>query len=135
MIDTPPVRAGFNAWLGWILLIAFETASQVFLKAGSHHLQGADGIEQWLLSAASSPAVILGFIFYFLSFLAWMTLLRDSDVSWAFPMTAIAYVTVLGASVAVLGETVDLTRCLGVAVIIAGVVLLAGDGDDGGRHP
>jgi len=135
MIDAPSVRAGFNAWLGWTLLVVFETASQVFLKVGSDHLRGADGIAPWALAAVSSPAVVLGFAFYFLSFLAWMTLLRDSDVSRAFPMTAIAYVTVLGASVVFLGETVDLTRCLGVAVICAGIVLVAGDGDDMERHP
>lgn len=133
MIETPAIRTGIHAWLGWILLVVFETASQVFLKAGSDHLQGVGGIGRWLVAAVSSPPVVLGFLCYFLSFLAWMTLLRDSDVSRAFPLTAVAYVTVLAASVVWLGETVGLIRCLGVAVIGAGVVLLASEGDGRGQ--
>jgi drug/metabolite transporter (DMT)-like permease len=126
----PVVRTGISPWVGWGLLIVAETASQLFLKIGSGHLAGADGIGQWLLAAASSAPALAGFGCYFLSFLAWMTLLRDSDLSRAYPMTAMVYVAVPVSSVVVLGETIDLTRWLGVAIICVGVMLLAGDGDN-----
>ncbi len=130
MSDMPVVRAGISPWLGWGLLVAAETASQLFLKVGSGHLAGADGVGSWALAVLSSPAALAGFVCYFLSFLAWITLLRDSDLSRAYPMTAMMYVTVPLSSVVLLGESIDLTRWLGVAVICIGVVLVAGDEDD-----
>jgi drug/metabolite transporter (DMT)-like permease len=56
-----------------------------------------------------------------------MTILKDADLGRAFPMTATIYLSTLACAVLVFHEHLNLTRILGVAVIMAGVLLMASD--------
>lgn len=112
--------------VAWPMLIGFDTASQLALKIGSGALVDTGGLA-WFAAVLSSPWIICGIAGYLGSFAAWMLILRRTDLSLAFPMTALAYVSVLVASQVLLGETVDLLRWAGVACIVGGFLFMIGD--------
>lgn len=101
-----------------LLLVLVSTTlegfAQVFLKkstfAGSSRLL-------WLG---------LGVIAFFTEAVTWTGALRTLDVSIAFPMGSLSFVNVTILSRLLLRETVAWSRWLGVAFIIAGVILLGG---------
>lgn len=112
--------------IAWPMLIGFDTVSQLALKVGSDALIGTTGIT-WLVAVLCSPWIIGGVAGYLGSFAAWMLILRRTDLSLAFPMTALAYVSVLITSQVLLGETVDLVRWVGVTCIVSGFLFMIGD--------
>jgi drug/metabolite transporter (DMT)-like permease len=113
---------------GWVLFILVETATQVAFKYAGATLDDRSGLTHLVAQALATPVVLLGFGLYFAGFLVWMTILKDVDLGRAFPMTAIIYVSTLAAAVILFHERLNATRIAGVAVIAAGVALLASDG-------
>lgn len=112
--------------IAWPMLLGFDTASQLAFKVGSAALVGAVGLA-WFTAVLTSPWIIAGIAGYLGSFAAWMLILRRTDLSLAFPMTALAYVSVLVASQLLLGETVDMLRWAGVICIVSGFLCMIGD--------
>ena len=51
----------------------------------------------------------------------WLRVLEISDLSYAQPITALSYISVLGFSVAWLGEQLDPLKIAGILLIMAGV--------------
>ena len=51
----------------------------------------------------------------------WLRVLEISDLSYAQPITALSYISVLGFSVAWLGEQLDPLKIAGIVLIMAGV--------------
>lgn len=136
MANPPPIAArsaraqGLQAAIwGWILFVAVETATQVVFKLAGATLDDSAGLLQLVRHALATPVVFLGFGLYFCGFLVWITILKDVDLGRAFPMTATIYLATLAAAVFMFHERLNPTRVAGVAVIIAGVLLLASDED------
>ena len=119
-----------SALWGWALFLAVETLTQIVFKFAGATLDLGDGTLLALAARAlSTPVVLLGFVLYFAGFLIWMTILKDVDLGRAYPLTALMYVTTLIAAVVVFHETLTPMRLLGVATIMAGVVVLSSDTD------
>ena len=112
------------ALLPWLVLLLFETGAQVLQKAGSGPLDSIAFGPAWVLSALTSQYILGAIGCYIGAFATWMLILRRTTLSFAFPLTARVFVTVLLASSAVLGESVDVRRWVGVVVIVCGVILL-----------
>jgi len=112
----------------WLLLLGFDTSVQLCFKVGSNSLLGADGLE-WLLAVVTSPWILGGIVCYLGSFVTWTVILRDHDLSLAFPITSLGYVTILLTSAWLLGETIDPQRWLGVGLISAGFLCVVGEDD------
>jgi drug/metabolite transporter (DMT)-like permease len=81
---------------------------------------------QWLLAVAANTGVWLAIACYIAAFFVWMLILRRSHLSLAFPLSSLVFVGVLLGSWLWLGEHISVLHWLGVAVIMAGIVLLAG---------
>ncbi len=113
--------------LPWLLLLSCDTGGQLSLKLGSAAVEGLPFGLPWIATAVSSPFVWLGMSCYLGSFLSWMLILHRSNLSFAFPITALVYVNVLLASWLLLGESVNVWRWVGVAVIVTGVAIGGGD--------
>jgi drug/metabolite transporter (DMT)-like permease len=114
--------------LVWLLLLGFDTSVQLCFKLGSNHLVGTDGLG-WLLAVVTSPWILGGIACYLGAFVTWTVILRDHNLSLAFPITSLGYVTILLASAWLLGEIIDPQRWLGVGLISAGFLCVVGDGD------
>lgn len=108
----------------WVVLLLSDTGGQLFLKMGGDHLAGLPFGLEWIATAAASHWIWTALACYCLSFLTWMLILRRTQLSLAFPLTALVYISVIFFSVFALGEAIEFWRYFGVAVIIAGVVVI-----------
>jgi drug/metabolite transporter (DMT)-like permease len=103
--------------------------AQILMRRG---MQQLGSLETWaplqLLAyfwrALCNPWVIVGtvmsavFYFLFLAVLSW------AEVSVALPLTALEYVIVAVLGILILKETVPLLRWAGIALVVAGVILI-----------
>ena len=110
-------------WLFGVFL-AVDTAVQIAFKAAAKQLGDGDMNAEWLAAAASSPMVWCAVLLYLTVFVLWMLILQQIDLSRAFPLTALTYVTVPAAGVLLFHESLTLVQAGGIALILAGVVLV-----------
>ncbi|MDB5972570.1 MAG: transporter [Hydrocarboniphaga sp.] len=108
----------------WIILIASETTLQLLLKSAGTALGDPSASIAWLGLVLHTPAALAAAACYIGTFASWMLILRRSELSLAFPATAITYVSVLLGSHWVFAEPIEISRYLGVAMIVGGVSLL-----------
>ena len=116
-----------RAVLSWVLFLAVETAAQITFKIAGSGLDAAHGLLPLIAHAFSSPWVFAAFTLYFGCFLLWMTILKDSDLGRAFPMTALIYLCTLGAAIFLFHEVLTPLRVVGIIAIIIGVAILVTD--------
>lgn len=121
--------------VGFLVLIAFDTVSQVCFKmtairAAPFALDGA-----WFLRVLAEPWVYGSIVGYLGAFFTWMTLLRHAPIGPAFAASHLELVGVMIISVPVFGEAISPLQFAGAALIIAGVGCLAlGETADGVIH-
>jgi multidrug transporter EmrE-like cation transporter len=77
-----------------------------------------------LLLLALNPLVILGLGLYAASVVNWLVVLKRMDLGLAYPLMSLGYIATFAVGVMCFHEPFNITRILGVLVIIAGVVLL-----------
>ncbi len=78
---------------------------------------------QRLLLLLLDPIVASSFIAAFVASLTWMAAMTRFQLSYAYPFTSLSFVLVLMISTTALGETFSWGKALGVALIVAGVVV------------
>lgn len=111
--------------LGLFLAIALDTIVQVSWKFAVSSIP----------EKASVPVMVMGtlggFPFYLilLAFVAqyfnWMRVLGRADLSFAQPITALSYITVLALSSHTLHERISAPKVLGIALILVGVFFIS----------
>ncbi len=69
--------------------------------------------------------VLVGLIIYFFFGVAWLKILADVPVSFAFPFLAISYVVIILGSAILLNEDINSLKIVAIALIIAGVICLS----------
>ena len=109
----------------WALLIALESGGQIATKVGGDQLGQMDFTLQWLHAVMLNSGVWVAIACYIGAFFVWMLILRRSSLSLAFPLSSLVFVGVLLGSWLGLGEHISALHWVGVAVIIAGIALLA----------
>lgn len=103
---------------------------QIALKKGVDSLQGkfsmTDLLKPWNLPKvfAQAPLVLVGLIFYVISFMVWLAALTKFDVSFMYPLLSLAYVLVAVFALAFLKENISIYRWLGIALVTVGSFLL-----------
>lgn len=113
----------------WGLLIALDVAIQVAMKLAGDQLHGIAPGVQWVMAALASWLVWISLAGYVATFVLWLAILHASPLSAAFPATALVYVFVPLAGWLLLGEDFSLGQTIGIALILAGVVLQRAPGD------
>lgn len=86
------------------------------------------GLLELVLIILRSPLIMGGLLLYGLGALSWIAVLRRLDLSFAYPFLALNFVLITLTSQFALGETVPLSRWIGVGVICIGIVLVARSG-------
>jgi len=112
-----------------IVTVVLNAMSQLLMKAGIDKVGQADFSTTKVLSlignAAMNPLIILGLLTMTISMGTHLLSLSRFDVSFAFPFISLAYVLVAVWGYFFLGENVNATRIVGIAVILLGTVILA----------
>ena len=119
-------RAFFSPWFQLGCEAAFVTASEVFIKRGAAETAVHGTIAEWLgISGLASLWVWAGIACLVLSFVCWVYVLKHLPLSVAFPLTNVVHVTIPISSWIFLGEAINARRWLGIAVVLAGLALVA----------
>ncbi len=124
-LDTGWLHGRLGTLVLWALLIATESAGQLFTKVAGDQLGQMDLNWQWLTQVARNPGILAAIASYLGAFFVWMLILRRSSLSLAFPLSSLVFVAVLLGSWLGLGEHISVLHWVGVAVIVAGIALLA----------
>ena len=109
--------------------VLLNAGAQLLLKAGTNVL----GVltltrETWadtLVQMATQRHFVLGAACYVLSLFVWILGLSRVPVSVAYPMLSIGYIVNAIAAHYLFGETITVTRWLGIGFIVVGVWLVA----------
>ncbi|KPH02055.1 4-amino-4-deoxy-L-arabinose-phospho-UDP flippase [Pseudomonas sp. RIT-PI-q] len=117
------LRRGITFALSSVLLVS---AAQLGMRWSMSHLPQP---EQWLTAAIqpSAVAVVLAAILaYALSMFCWLLALRDLPLGRAYSLLSISYALVylLAASLPLFNEAFSLSKSLGVALVILGVITI-----------
>ena len=86
---------------------------------------GLEGKLQFMLNMLLNPWVLSGFLAAFLASFCWMAALTKFPLNVAYPFTALSFVAVLICSALLFYEPVTLSKWIGMAFLIAGVVISA----------
>ena len=124
-INTGWLHGRLGTLVLWALLIATESAGQLFTKVAGEQLGPMDFSWQWLADVARNPGILAAIASYLGAFFVWMLILRRSSLSLAFPLSSLVFVAVLLGSWLGLGEHISALHWVGVVVIIGGIALLA----------
>ena len=119
------LRRGITFALGSVLLVS---AAQLGMRWSMSRLPSP---EHWFttsidLSAVAVVVVLIAILAYALSMLCWLAALRDLPLGRAYSLLSISYALVylLAASLPVFNEHFSLSKTLGVALVILGVLVI-----------
>jgi len=107
--------------------VMLGAVAQLTLKRGMQMYGEVSLASIWgqLGQILSIPHVLIGFLLYGLSSILWIAVVSSVDISMAYPMVSSAYVVVFLGSWLLLGEDISLMRGVGLAVIVAGVIIIS----------
>lgn len=107
--------------------VALSALGQTCFKAGVNGVSFAEGsgVASRAVALVLSPWVLGGLAFYGLGTVLWLFALRRMDLSLAYPFVAMSFVMVAASGVLFLGETLSVIRVLGMALIVAGLCVMA----------
>lgn len=109
--------------------VLLNTIAQIALKMGMRTIGYFDfNFENIIpvgLKIIRNPYIFLGLSCYVLSVIVWLLALSRVDVSYAYPMTSLGYIFTALLGFMLLGESLSLSRILGIIVILIGVYLVS----------
>ncbi len=116
--------AGFAYILGTVLFTVF---GQIVLKwqvskAGVLPAAFSQKIV-FLISMIWNPWIMSGMAAGFLAFLCWMAAMTKFELSYAYPFMSLSFLFVLILSAVLFHEPVTIPKVVGVALIVAGIVI------------
>ena len=112
-----------------LVSVSISALSQILLRYGMTRPDIAKhfgtSTASLVLAIAQSPYVIGGFALYGLGALIWLSVLSKLPVSFAYPFVSLGIVLTTLSGVVILGETISLWSALGIALILAGILMMA----------
>ena len=129
----PGSSKGKRMLLGMILLsVVLAAVAQLTLKYGMNQVthNGAQPLVlgnpgQTASRIVSVPMVWLGLVVFGLSAIVWLIVLSRASLSFAYPFASLTYVIIVLFDRFVLGQDIPSIRYVGVALIVAGIVLIS----------
>ena len=123
----PPSNWFLNPYVQIAIGALLVTASELLLWRGAQAVLQPMGIAKWLgIDALASGWTWLGIVTYVLSFICWIYVLRYVPLSIAFPAINIVHVLVPVGSWLFLHDHISPMRWGGIALVLAGILLIVG---------
>ena len=110
---------------GFLVLMVFDTLSQLCFKLAALHAAPFTANGPWLLRVAREPWVYGAIAGYLGAFVTYMGLLRHAPVGPAFAASHLNVVSVLLVSAWLLHERLSLPQSVGATLIVLGILVLA----------
>lgn len=111
--------------LGWVCLSIYILASamgMVLIKKGGSNT--AITLSKSVFGFQITWVMIVGILFYLVSFVLWMYILQLFKLTYISPVAyGITYIFIMLFSRIFLGETISKTQIIGVVMIVAGIVV------------
>jgi multidrug transporter EmrE-like cation transporter len=112
----------WNAYLQISISILLTTASQIFMKLGADHSIH----DEWLgFAGLRSGWVWLGIIAMIVGLVSWLHALKTVPLNVAFSLACASHAFVPLSCWFFLGEAIPARRWLGIALVIAGITVIA----------
>ncbi len=113
-----------------ILLLILDTFAQLAFKIavtqlGEFPTKNISVIWHYCLQLATNFYVIGGVLALIFALFTWLTLISKVDLSFAHPMTSLAYATIPLAGTFFLHEPLHWPQMLGIALIVIGVIVIS----------
>ena len=128
-MPNPPVAKRplfLNPFVQISLCILLGTAAEVLLRKGAEMTANVPSPVPWLgLTGLTSGWTWLSIVFTVLSFFSWMAAIRVLPLGVAFPLTNAVQVLVPVSCWLFLGEGISVWRWCGIALVIAGLMVVA----------
>lgn len=114
----------------WIIMsIILNSVAQILLKIGADRIGGIifnwTNLMPFLLQAMKDQFIWLSIFCYVLSLVTWIIVLTRVDVSIAYPLISLGYITNAFAAYFLFGESLTFFRIAGTFVILLGVFMIA----------
>jgi len=110
------------------LTLLFTVYGQLILKWQISKVgqlpESLQGKVLFLLSQFLNPWILSGFASAFLASLAWMAAMTKFELCEAYPFMSLAFVFVMIFSITFLGENLSLTKVIGTAMVVSGLVII-----------
>lgn len=109
-----------------LIYILFSTAGLILLKSSlSIYRLNLMDFGSVFCRLISSPKFLLGAVFYVMSFLTWLIILSEKELSYIFPIiTGLGYISIIFASYIFLREEITIFRLMGIILIGLGIILI-----------
>lgn len=119
--------AGFlNPWFQLMLSQCCTLVGDLCMKRGAMTTTHLSPDWAWTgVTGLASPLVWLGIVFLILSFITWLYVLKHLPLSVAFPVSQVIHIMVPLGSWLVLGEWISPLRWCGIALVLAGLAVVA----------
>ncbi len=114
-----------------IIALVLNASANLMMRAGMRQVQSAggllrDGVVGGLVTILTSPVLMAGLIFFALNALFYMFALQKLQVSVAYPiMVTGGFAIIATVAFLTMGERMSPIQWAGVAVIVAGVLMVA----------
>ena len=105
--------------------IACSALAQIMLKLGMGKVVIESITLESLLHLFFNPFILAGMTLYVTAMLIWLYVLKNVEVSYAYPFTALGFIMVMFISYFFLSEQVTLMRLAGIGLIVAGIFLIS----------
>jgi multidrug transporter EmrE-like cation transporter len=111
-----------------LLFSVFSAAAgQLLLKHGMQiaSARAAKSGGSLVVSAATSPWILLGLVVFGVSAVAWLAVLSRVPLSLAYPFNGVGYLVILTASIVLLHERASMLTWAGSLLVVSGVIVVA----------
>lgn len=119
------MKKGYFYAIGFSVLIAFDTLTQISIKLASTQAGAFSPNLAWLVAVAYNPWLYAAVLGYLGAFVAWMTLLKHAPVGPAFAASHLGLIPVLVISAHYFGEKLSAMQLVGALCIMLGIVFLS----------
>lgn len=105
-----------------IFSTVFGISGQLSLKQGMSHMHESPN-KNLITYMITSPWVIGGLFIYGCGVIFWLLAISRLEISYAYPFASLSYVGIVILSYLIFKEKITAMRVLGIAIIIAGVII------------
>lgn len=83
------------------------------------------GKASYVINLLFTPWVLSGIVATFLAGVSWMLAMTKFEISYAYPFVSLNYILVLVAAFFLFNETLSVTKLIGSALVVVGVVVVS----------